>query len=132
VLALLSPKESKRKIIHFRPKARARGARAATHTAHPGHRSHTQSLHPSPHTPGPRPALGAQGAHPATAARGRGARPGAIYREFCHPLLARLSRAPPLALGDAALWRVLILALFYTVSRMCETDSEKLSFAARL
>ena len=78
MLALLSPKESKKKDHPLSPKSARAGARAAAggDTAHPLCRALKVSLlHPSPHTPthrdaGPRPALGAQGAHPAAAARG--------------------------------------------------------------
>ena len=100
MLALLSPKESKKKDHPLSPKSARAGARAAARAATP----HThcaalsKSLSTSPvtahsHTPGRGTATGA--GRTGRTPRGRGARPGAIYIE---------NFATPCSLGSRAPW----------------------------
>ena len=66
------------------------------------------------------------------AARGRGARPGAIYgvptrspiyREFCHPLLSRLARTSPGGCGTLACFN--FGSFLHSVSRECVRQTQR-------
>ena len=127
MLALLSPKESKKKDHPLSPKSARAGARAAARAATP--HTHCAALSKSlyftrhrtlPHT-GTRD-RDRRWAHRAHTPRPRRAARRYIYREFCHPLLSRLARTlvPGWGMGKS-FGSVLI---FYTVSRMCETERE--------